>query len=108
RARADVTEYRLYKKHVITSRQLLAGFVQALRKEYGAEFADLALKEVNVKRDQPFTGHLAKTAFDNIDKLEKARQSTNNTNVLKFMEPPAREAAHVPGQKGPTNMNDAF
>ncbi len=104
RARTEVQSYPIrLGEHQTTSRQLLAGLVQDLRKEYGAEIADLALKDV--KSDQLLNGHVVMSVFDKAEKLEKSRQSTNNTNLLMFMEAPLQGPSRLRGEK---DMNDLF
>jgi len=100
-ARAEVDSYPVrLQKFQVESRQIMAGFVQSLRAEYGDSVATTAMQDVDQSGATPLTGRSVRTILANAEQAKKSRQSTNQMSLTRFLESPIQGGTgRAPGEK---------
>jgi hypothetical protein len=105
-ARQEVDSYPVrLAQYEVSNRQILAGFVQDLRENYGDRVADMAMRSVDVNDGAPLSQRMVKTAIDSAEQAQKQQRAMNNMQVTRFVESPLQGGTRLPGE---TDMTALF
>jgi len=106
RARAQIAEYPVRAaEQQVSSRRFLDGFVQDLRAAFGADIADMCLRDIDRTGGTPVTARTVSAVLKNAERAQQSARSQNNMAITRFLESPLQGAAHLPGE---TDMNSVF
>lgn len=99
RARQEVDSYPVrLAQYEVSNRQILAGFVQDLRQNFGERVANMAMRNVEVTDGAPLSQRMVKTAIDSAEQAQKQQRAMNNMQITRFLENPLQGGARLPGE----------
>lgn len=105
-ARQAVASYPLQvAQYEISNRQILVGFVQDLRENYGDGVAHMAMRSVEIREGAPLSQRMVKTAIDSAEQAQKQQRAMNNMQITRFLESPLQGGARL---RGETDMTALF
>ncbi|MCX5769443.1 MAG: hypothetical protein NTZ09_04105 [Candidatus Hydrogenedentes bacterium] len=99
-ARAEVAGYPVrLQQYQVESRQIMAGFMQSLRAEFGEHVATMATHDLDQTGNMPLTGRSVRTILVGAEQAKKNMQSANQMSLTRFLESPIQGGVRLPGEK---------